>query len=78
MKNYIFVTNEGSTIQPDDLDIENMQVIGFGKGETAQFALNNMLAESQYIKETSFDRVSAFELKGDKGEYFFIKDKPVV
>ena len=53
IKNYIFITDEGFTFQPGsedyEPDIENMQVIGFGKGTDSQGALNNMIKENPYI-----------------------------
>lgn len=47
MKDFIFLTSEGVTYQPDlhcgDRDmVENLQVLGFGSGETAEQAFTEM------------------------------------
>ena len=66
MKNYIFVTTEGYTYQPNsesvDPDIENLQVIGFANGNNPKQAFQKLLKESNYLLETSFDEVVSYEL----------------
>ena len=46
MKNYIFITEEGITYQPNSTspepDIENCQVIGFAKGNNGDEAFKNL------------------------------------
>lgn len=53
MKNYIFLTVEGFTYQPGsesiEPDIENLQVIGFSKGEDSENAFENLVDENQYL-----------------------------
>ncbi len=73
LKHFIFITREGSTYEPDNSDIENMQVIGFGKGEDTDAALRNMLDENSYLKDTSFDEVIAIELKNNKQTVLSLK-----
>ena len=79
MKQYIFVSSEGYTYQPDSVsnisDIENLQVIGFGKGLSSNEAFNNMLLDDKHIQETNFNEVHCYRLISDKIEGFFcIKD----
>jgi len=78
MNEYIFITTEGYTFQPDsevsEPDIENCQVIGFGKGNNAQGAFENMLSENDYLLETSFDEVICYELKNDNKKHFYLND----
>jgi hypothetical protein len=57
MKDFIFITFEGYTFQPnsesDIPDIENMQVIGFSKGLNSKEAFENLKIKSSYLKETN-------------------------
>ena len=50
MKDFIFITFEGYTFQPnsesDIPDIENMQVIGFSKGLNSKEAFENLKIKS--------------------------------
>lgn len=78
--NYIFLTKEGHTYQPDSesvmLDIENLQVIGFSKGDTPEEAFDNLLEENEYLKDTSFNEIVCYPLDKDykdKKQYFYIK-----
>ena len=77
MKDFIFITFEGYTFQPnsesDIPDIENMQVIGFSKGLNSKEAFENLKIMSSYLKETTFDEIIAIELKDKKFEYFNLK-----
>jgi hypothetical protein len=78
MKWYIFITNEGFTFTPNsecqEPDIENCQVIGFGKGENAQKAFEDMLISQEYLMKTNFDKIIGLELKNEVREYFFLTD----
>lgn len=77
MNRYIFITTEGFTFQPGsqnaEPDAENMQVLGFGKGNTAEEAIENMTKENGFLVETTFDEVIAIELKSDTRKYFSLK-----
>ena len=77
MKNYIFITSEGHTYQPgsenNEPDIENLQVIGFAGGESPEEAARNLLKESKYISDTTFNEVTAMELKSGKGTFHCLK-----
>jgi len=78
MNKYIFITTEGSTYQPNsdcsEPDIENMQVIGFGQGNTVQDALRKLLELNDYLFDTNFNEIFAIQLTNDKREYFSLKD----
>ncbi len=66
MYNYIFLTHEGYTFQPNSEseipDIENLQVIGFSVGNSADEAFANLLHENSYLQETTFDEVYCYKL----------------
>ena len=76
-KDFIFITFEGYTFQPnnesDIPDIENMQVIGFSKGLNSKEAFENLKIKSSYLKETNFNEIISMELKDKKFEYFNLK-----
>ncbi|MDD2507823.1 MAG: hypothetical protein PHS78_02145 [Aliarcobacter skirrowii] len=77
MKDFIFITFEGYTFQPnsnsDIPDIENMQVVGFSKGLNSKEAFENLKIKSAYLKETTFNEIISIELKDKKFEYFNLK-----
>jgi hypothetical protein len=64
MPNYIFLTDEVYTFQPNSEaktpDIENLQVIGFASGFSASEAYNNLLTSHAYLKETTFDHIFCY------------------
>ena len=76
MKSFIFVTTEGFTFQPDsesiEPDTENCQVVGFGEGNNAREALENMIMTQTDLLKTSFDKISAFELKDEHQEFYYL------
>ena len=77
MNKYIFLTTEGFTYQPNsescEPDIENMQVIGFGRGNMVQEALGNLLEINEDLVNTSFNEVIAIQLANDHIEYLSLK-----
>lgn len=78
MKMYIFITNEGYTFTPNsesqEPDIENCQVIGFGRGKDAQEAFKDIITSQEYLMKTNFDKIIGLELKNEKREYFYLTD----
>jgi hypothetical protein len=78
MNNYIFITNEGVTYQPDNTsfepDIENCQVIGFAKGNNEEAAFKNLKKDNKYLLDTNFNEITCIELKNEdcyqKAKYF--------
>ena len=79
MKKFIFITDEGFTFQPDsenyEPDIENMKVVGFGEGNTIGDAMENMIDENPYLKNTRFNKIIGIEIKSYIQSVLFIKDK---
>ena len=77
MNNYIFLTDEGYTFQPETeaepVEIENLQVIGTAKGTDANTAYRNLLAENPQLTETSFERIFCYQLdkevEGNRKDY---------
>jgi hypothetical protein len=69
MNNYIFLTDEGYTFQPETeaepVEIENLQVIGFAKGIDGNDAYRNLLAENPQLQKTSFQRIFCYQLDKD-------------
>lgn len=57
MKKYIFITNEGVTIAPnEDFKINNMQVIGIVEDvESEDAALLKLLKENSWIIDAEFN-----------------------
>jgi len=78
MRNYIFYTDEGSTYQPGSEsvmpDIENLQVIGFGRGESPEAAVRNMVSENGYILETAFNELIGVELRSEERTFHYLRD----
>lgn len=77
-KNFIFLTHEGFTFQPDsknmEPDIENLQVIDFSYGMNAEDAFEHLLQHNEYLLDTSFDEIFSLELaNGNKKSYFSLK-----
>ena len=83
MGSYIFITTEGYTYQPGskaaEPDIENCQVLGFAKGDSAEEAFKALLRENPYLLETSFDEVVCLELKnedyGGRKKYLYLRNE---
>jgi len=66
VKNYIFLTSEGYTFQPQseclEPDIDNLQVIGFAKGTNSQEAFYNLVKNNECLLKTTFEEVFCYEL----------------
>ncbi len=74
MPPFIFITQEGLTTAPNHEDIENLQFLGIANGETSREAFENLLKENDWIHESDYTEVQAYELKSEKGEYFTISN----
>jgi hypothetical protein len=78
MRQYIFLTAEGTTFQPDSTssepDIENMQVLGFAGGDTVQDAAIRLVGLNEYLTNTNFDEIFAIQLADNRREYFSLRD----
>ena len=78
LHDYIFLTSEGTTFQPDsksmEPDIENLQVIGFSNGMDARDAFERLLNDNKYLLDTSFDEIFGMQLaQNNTKTYFSIK-----
>ena len=78
MRKFIFITSEGFTFQPNnedyEPDIENMQVVGFGEGDTVDNAIKFMLKENSYLRKTSFNKIIGIEIKDYKQSVLYLKN----
>ena len=67
MNNYIFLTDEGYTFQPETeqepVEIENLQVLGTAQGTDANTAYRNLLAEHPELKPSEFTRIFCYQLE---------------
>jgi hypothetical protein len=66
MNNYIFLTDESYTFQPEagdePMEIESLQVIGTARGTDANTAYRNLLAENPHLQPSSFTRIFCYQL----------------
>lgn len=66
MNNYLFLTNEGYTYQPDsetiESDCENSQLIGIASGNTQEEAFKNLINEKEYLRQFNFNEIYCYEL----------------
>jgi len=79
MSEYIFLTIEGITFQPNSdciqNNIENLQVIGFSNGKTSKEAFEKLIFDNPYLIETSFNEIFSLELVDfSKRNYYFLKE----
>lgn len=78
MNTYIFLTNEGSTYQPQSESVEpdcnNAQVIGITKVDNEDEAFENLKRENEYLFEMSFNELYCYKLDSDEIiKYFYLK-----
>ena len=77
VRNFIFYTKEGFTFQPnpesDMSDVENCQILGWGKGRTSTEAFDDFKKESLWLKNLRFKKVTGVELKDEKTYSFDLK-----
>lgn len=79
IKQFIFLTAEGFTFQPNSQasnpDIDNLQVVGFASGDSPENAFNKLMEENPYLQKTSFVEIFTMELASDEKTYFSLKEK---
>lgn len=81
MNNYIFLTTEGYTYQPNsesvEPDCDNAQLIGIAEGTNQLEAFKNLLNKYTYLKESNFEEIYCYQLKDDyrKTMKFFTIEK---
>lgn len=54
MSSYIFYTDEGYTIAPNDEELESLQVLGIEDGDSKEEALANLYKNSEWIRRCGF------------------------
>lgn len=80
MNNYLFLTNDGYTYQPDsesiEPDCENSQLIGIAYGNTQEEAFKNLINEKEYLRQFNFNEIYCYKLAKyyeESKKYFYIK-----
>ena len=56
MAQFIFYTFEGSTIAPNNTDVENLQILGIENGVNSNNALEKLLKNNKWIEESMFSK----------------------
>lgn len=64
-KNFLFFTNEGFTYDPNNKEIQNMQILGDATGKDILEAFKNFKINQPYLKNFSFKNVMAIQTIGD-------------
>lgn len=54
MGRYIFYTDEGYTIAPNDEELESLQILGIENGNSREEALANLYKNNEWIKTNGF------------------------
>lgn len=73
MRNFIFLTHEGLTKAPNNMDIDNLQVLGTAIGDDEASAFNNFIKENSYLIDADYDEVLALELLSEKQHFFNLR-----
>jgi len=73
MRHFIFLTQEGLTKTPQNVDIENLQVLGIASGSNEKEAFGNLIKENAYLKHTGYKEVLAMELVSENQFFFSLK-----
>lgn len=65
METYIFYTDEGITIAPNDEYIENLQVLGIESGKSQKEATMNLLKNNTWIHDMNFseERIRCYAIR---------------
>lgn len=56
MSTYLFYTDEGYTVAPNDKKLDNLQILGIECGETKEEALINLYKNNEWIKANGFSK----------------------
>ena len=65
MKNYLFLTQDGSTFDPSDNETNNIQLLGTGVGNDVVEAFHSFKYYQSYLAKQSYKNVMAVEYVGD-------------
>ncbi len=76
---FLFITPDGiaySSSEKLSPDVDNLQVLGYGKGKNEEDALKNFLRSNMWIFNTNFDEIICVEIKKEipKSKRYFIRD----
>ncbi len=55
---FIFYTDDGYTIAPNNAELENLQILGIEYGETKEEALDNLYKNNDWIIANGFSESS--------------------
>ena len=73
LKNYIFLTFEWFTQEPNSNEIENVQMIGISEGINSKKAFKKLQKENEWLQKSSFNEIYCHELANNEYEYFYLK-----
>ena len=65
MKNYLFLTKDGSTLDPSDNETNNVQLLGTEVGNDVIEAFHSFKYHQSYLDKQSYKNVIAVEYVGD-------------
>lgn len=74
LRHFIFLTAEGLTKTPEDMDIDNLQVLATLDGKNKKDAFRKFAVEYGHLLNAKFDDVIVMELADKKEYYFSLKD----
>ena len=57
MNTYIFYTDEGYTVSPNNEKLDNLQILGIEDGSTREEALANLYKNNAWIKTNGFSEL---------------------
>ena len=55
---FIFYTDDGYTIAPNNAELENLQILGIEYGETKEEAMDNLYKKNDWIVANGFSESS--------------------
>ena len=64
-KNFLFFTSEGFTYDPNNKEIENMQILGDATGKDVLEAFKNFKKNQTYLRNFTFLNVMAIQTVGE-------------
>ena len=78
MKNYIFITPESLTYQPNtdspEPDFDDMHIMGFGPNQTIEDAIKDILELNENFEEIKPGLTFRLDYRNEQRKYFPVKD----
>ncbi|MGB9906153.1 MAG: hypothetical protein ACPLRR_02060 [Candidatus Saccharicenans sp.] len=76
---FLFITADGVTCsspEPDNPDVDNFQVLGYGEGQNEDKAFEDFKSKNRWLEDTEFDEIISIEIKHKihEGQYFSLKE----